>query len=57
LFLLLRDDSQLPKIRSFLDLTIVLSAMQSASGDYHQAAKQLGIHVNNLHRLIRELKC
>jgi DNA-binding NtrC family response regulator len=36
--------------------TIVLSAMRSASGDYSQAARQLGIHVNNLHRLIRELK-
>jgi Nif-specific regulatory protein len=35
---------------------IVLSAMQKASGDYGQAAKQLGIHVNNLHRLIRELE-
>jgi len=34
---------------------IVLSAMQSALGDYGQAAKQLGIHVNNLHRFIREL--
>ena len=35
---------------------IVLSAMQKASGDYGQAAQQLGIHVNNLHRLIRELE-
>jgi Nif-specific regulatory protein len=35
---------------------IVLSAMQKASGDYGQAARQLGIHVNNLHRLIRELE-
>ena len=34
---------------------IVLSAMQSASGDYNQAAKRLGIHANNLHRLIRDL--
>jgi Nif-specific regulatory protein len=35
---------------------IILSAMQNASGDYGQAAKRLGIHVNNLHRLIRELE-
>jgi len=34
---------------------IVLSAVRSASGDYNKAAKDLGIHVNNLHRLIREL--
>jgi len=36
--------------------SIVLSALRSASGDYSQAAKRLGIHVNNLHRLIGELK-
>ena len=35
---------------------IILSAMQNASGDYGTAAKRLGIHVNNLHRLIRELE-
>ncbi|HLK49614.1 MAG TPA: sigma 54-interacting transcriptional regulator [Bryobacteraceae bacterium] len=35
---------------------IVLSAMQNASGDFGQASQQLGIHVNNLHRLIRELE-
>ncbi len=34
---------------------IVRSAMQKASGNYGEAAKLLGIHVNNLHRLIREL--
>jgi transcriptional regulator with GAF, ATPase, and Fis domain len=35
---------------------IILSALRSASGDYNNAAKLLGIHVNNLHRLIRELR-
>jgi Nif-specific regulatory protein len=36
--------------------SIVLSAVQGAAGDYGEAARRLGIHVNNLHRLIRELK-
>ena len=34
---------------------IVLSAMLQASGNYGEAARLLGIHANNLHRLIREL--
>jgi DNA-binding NtrC family response regulator len=34
---------------------IVLSAMLQASGNYSEAARLLGIHANNLHRLIREL--
>ena len=35
---------------------IVLSAIDRASGAYGEAAKLLGIHVNTLHRLIRELE-
>jgi Nif-specific regulatory protein len=35
---------------------IVLSAMQRASGNPTEAARLLGLHVNNLHRLIRELE-
>jgi DNA-binding NtrC family response regulator len=35
---------------------IVRSAMIQASGNYAEAAKLLGIHVNNLHRLMRNLK-
>jgi Nif-specific regulatory protein len=35
---------------------IVLSAIDRASGAYSQAARLLGIHVNTLHRLIRELE-
>jgi transcriptional regulator with PAS, ATPase and Fis domain len=34
---------------------IVVSAVQKASGNPGEAAKLLGLHVNNLHRLIREL--
>jgi len=34
---------------------IVRSALEQASGSYVEAARSLGIHVNNLHRLIREL--
>jgi DNA-binding NtrC family response regulator len=34
---------------------IVLTTMHSAQGDYGQAARLLGIHLNNLHRLIHEL--
>jgi Nif-specific regulatory protein len=34
---------------------IVLNAMRQANWSYTEAAAQLGIHVNNLHRLIREL--
>jgi Nif-specific regulatory protein len=35
---------------------IVRSAVEQASGNYGEAARVLGIHVNNLHRLIRELE-
>jgi Nif-specific regulatory protein len=35
---------------------IIRSAIEQASGNYGQAAKLLGIHVNNLHRLMRDLK-
>ena len=35
---------------------IVRSAMEQALGNYGEAARSLGIHVNNLHRLIRELE-
>jgi DNA-binding NtrC family response regulator len=35
---------------------IVLSAVERASGVYGEAAALLGIHVNTLHRLIRELE-
>jgi transcriptional regulator with GAF, ATPase, and Fis domain len=34
---------------------LVLEAMESAKGDYTEAARSLGMHRNNLHRLIREL--
>jgi transcriptional regulator with GAF, ATPase, and Fis domain len=34
---------------------IVRSAVERACGNYSEAAKELGIHVNNLHRLMREL--
>ena len=36
--------------------SIVLSAIKDAGGNYAEAARQLGIHPNNLHRLIRELE-
>jgi len=36
--------------------SIVFSAMQKASGNHGDAARLLGLHVNNLHRLIRELE-
>jgi len=35
---------------------IVRSALEQAAGSYSEAAQSLGIHVNNLHRLIRELE-
>jgi transcriptional regulator of acetoin/glycerol metabolism len=35
---------------------IVVSALQKAQGNYSEAARQLGIHPNNLHRLIRNLE-
>jgi Nif-specific regulatory protein len=34
---------------------IIRSAVEQASGNYGEAARLLGIHVNNLHRLIRDL--
>ena len=34
---------------------IVLNALQQANGSYSEAAGLLNVHVNNLHRLIREL--
>jgi transcriptional regulator with GAF, ATPase, and Fis domain len=34
---------------------IVRSAIEQAGGNYGDAARSLGIHVNNLHRLIRDL--
>ncbi|MGH9836788.1 MAG: sigma 54-interacting transcriptional regulator [Blastocatellia bacterium] len=34
---------------------IVLQALEEAGGNFTQAAKQLGIHPNNLHRLVRNL--
>ncbi|HSP78297.1 MAG TPA: helix-turn-helix domain-containing protein, partial [Myxococcaceae bacterium] len=33
----------------------ILEAMEKARGDYREAAALLGIHVNSLHRLIRNL--
>jgi Nif-specific regulatory protein len=35
--------------------TIVLSAVQNSGGNFTEAARLLGIHPNNLHRVIREL--
>ncbi|MGE0131213.1 MAG: sigma 54-interacting transcriptional regulator [Blastocatellales bacterium] len=34
---------------------IVLQALEDSGGNFTQAAKQLGIHPNNLHRLVRNL--
>jgi len=34
---------------------IVLSAVQSANGNFTEASHLLGIHANNLHRIVREL--
>jgi transcriptional regulator with GAF, ATPase, and Fis domain len=34
---------------------MIVTACQQASGDYMEAAKRLGIHPNNLHRLIKNL--
>ena len=34
---------------------IVIKAIEEADGNYTEAAKQLGIHPTNLHRLIRTL--
>ena len=35
---------------------IILNAIEQANGNYLEAARVLGIHVNNLHRLIRNLE-
>ena len=35
---------------------IVLRALETNQGSYTEAARQLGIHPNNLHRLIRTLQ-
>jgi Nif-specific regulatory protein len=35
---------------------IILGALQKNNGSYTEAARQLGIHPNNLHRLIRSLQ-
>jgi transcriptional regulator with GAF, ATPase, and Fis domain len=34
---------------------LVLKAFREAGGNYSQAARRLGIHPNNLHRLVRSL--
>ena len=34
---------------------IILKALERAQGNYTEAAKALGMHPNNLHRLIRTL--
>jgi DNA-binding NtrC family response regulator len=34
---------------------LILDAVQRAGGDLRQAAEALGIHLNSLHRLIRNL--
>ena len=34
---------------------IILKAIEQTNGNYTEAAKQLGVHPNNLHRLIRNL--
>ena len=34
---------------------LIRSALEQASGDYTRAARQLGVHVNSLHRLITQL--
>ncbi len=34
---------------------IITNAIEQAGGDYHQTAKLLGLHVNNVHRHLREL--
>jgi transcriptional regulator with GAF, ATPase, and Fis domain len=34
---------------------VIINAIERASGDYAEAAKTLGMHTNNLHRLIRNL--
>ncbi|MGH9847078.1 MAG: sigma 54-interacting transcriptional regulator [Blastocatellia bacterium] len=34
---------------------IITNAIEQAGGDFHQAARTLGLHVNNVHRHLREL--
>jgi transcriptional regulator with GAF, ATPase, and Fis domain len=34
---------------------IVIKAIDEAGGNYAEAARQLGLHPNNLHRLVRNL--
>jgi transcriptional regulator with GAF, ATPase, and Fis domain len=34
---------------------LILNALQQAKGNYTEAANALGVHPNNLHRLIRTL--
>jgi transcriptional regulator with GAF, ATPase, and Fis domain len=34
---------------------LILKTMEQSNGNYVEAAKSLGLHVNNLHRLIRDL--
>ena len=34
---------------------LILKAIDQAGGNYTEAAKHLGVHPNNLHRLIRSL--
>ena len=33
----------------------ILRALEQTGGNYTEAAKELGVHPNNLHRLIRSL--
>jgi transcriptional regulator with GAF, ATPase, and Fis domain len=35
--------------------SIVMKAIEEAQGNYTEAAKRLGLHATNLHRLIRNL--
>jgi transcriptional regulator with GAF, ATPase, and Fis domain len=35
--------------------TLILNALEQAKGNYTEAANALGVHPNNLHRLIRTL--
>jgi DNA-binding NtrC family response regulator len=34
---------------------LIMKALENANGNYTEAAKALGIHPNNLHRIIRTL--
>jgi len=34
---------------------LILDALKQTNGSYNEAARQLGIHPNNLHRLIRNM--